>query len=124
MPCWVKGMRRLEARYSAMRGRAATRSWSATSRACFGSSFVMARGKAYRSPATIWNSDRSTYDGEREQPSALLVREQALEVGEEPGQARAGEVGGAARGLGLLVLVVERAADRMMGVVRVDQPVG
>src|SRR5712691_1028587 len=59
-----------------------------------------------------------------EEPAASFAREHSLEVAEEFRQALGGEVRGAAPGFGLLVLVVEGAPDRVVRVVRFDQPVG
>src|SRR5258706_3111348 len=58
-----------------------------------------------------------------EEPAAFFPHEHALEVAEEFREALGGEVRGAALRFGLLVLVVEGAPDRVVGVVRFDQPV-
>src|SRR6267143_4764095 len=59
-----------------------------------------------------------------EEPAASFAPEHPLEVAEEFRQALGGEVRGAALRFGLLVLVVEGAPDRVVRVVRFDQPVG
>src|SRR5436190_911125 len=60
--------------------------------------------------------------GPAEEPAVSLPRQHPLEVAEEFRQPLGGEVRGAALRFGLLVLVVEGAPDRMMRIVRFDQP--
>src|SRR6266571_841649 len=59
-----------------------------------------------------------------EEPAASFAPEHPLEVPEEFRQALGGEMRGPALRFGLLVLVVEGAPDRVVRVVRFDQPVG
>src|SRR5258706_3583792 len=59
-----------------------------------------------------------------EEPPASFAPEHPLEVADEFRQPLGGEVRGAALRLGFLVLVVEGAPDRVVRVVRFDQPVG